>query len=83
MLDLEAALRLVKVHSIKTGVYSGLDDENAFKPLYGILDYLKIGPYKEVYGGLASQKTNQRFYKIKNGRLFDVTEIFWNKGEIL
>ena len=29
-----------------------------------VLDYIKVGPYKEELGGLDSPNTNQRFYKI-------------------
>ncbi len=39
-------------------------------------DYLKLGPYREELGGLDSPKTNQRFYKISNGKMVDITHLF-------
>ncbi len=60
---------------IKTAWYSG-------KPLFpkdcslSSFDFLKIGPYLEAFGALDSPYTNQRFYKIENGKMFDKTELF-------
>ncbi|MDR0427990.1 MAG: anaerobic ribonucleoside-triphosphate reductase activating protein [Dysgonamonadaceae bacterium] len=36
-------------------------------------DYLKLGPYIEELGGLTSSETNQRFYRIANGKMIDET----------
>lgn len=40
-------------------------------------DYIKLGPYKEECGPLNSPTTNQRFYKVVDGSLVDITERFW------
>ena len=40
-------------------------------------DYIKLGPYKEEFGPLNSRTTNQRFYKVVNGELIDITSVFW------
>lgn len=42
-------------------------------------NYIKLGPYIESQGGLDSPTTNQRFYRIYNGELFDETCHFQNK----
>lgn len=42
-------------------------------------DYIKIGPFIEKFGGLKSADTNQRFYKIINCELIDVTYLFQKK----
>lgn len=42
-------------------------------------DYIKLGPYKEECGPLNSRSTNQKFYKIENGKLIDITYRFWKK----
>jgi anaerobic ribonucleoside-triphosphate reductase activating protein len=39
-------------------------------------DYIKLGPYIEELGGLDSPSTNQRFYKVENGKMIDITGCF-------
>ena len=65
---------------LKTCLYSGNDDETTFKPLFGVLDYLKTGHYDKKQGGLDCPTTNQRFYRIENGRLIDRTSLFWERS---
>ncbi|NDV47209.1 anaerobic ribonucleoside-triphosphate reductase activating protein [Paludibacter sp. 221] len=36
-------------------------------------DYVKLGPYREQFGGLDSPTTNQRFYRVENGEMVDIT----------
>ena len=36
-------------------------------------DYIKVGPYVEELGGLKSEKTNQRLYRVIGGNLEDIT----------
>ena len=40
-------------------------------------DFIKLGPYKEELGPLNSKTTNQRFYKVVNDELIDITSRFW------
>lgn len=40
-------------------------------------DYIKVGPYIEELGPLNSITTNQRLYRVDNGRLIDITYKFW------
>ncbi len=42
-------------------------------------DYIKLGPYIEAKGGLNKSTTNQRLYKIVEGKMMDITERFWKK----
>ena len=64
---------------LKTSLYSGNDDKEAFQSLYGLLDYLKTGHYDEKLGGLDCPTTNQRFYRFDHGRLIDETSLFQRK----
>ena len=40
-------------------------------------DFIKLGPYKEECGPLTSKTTNQRFYKVINNKLINITKKFW------
>ncbi len=42
-------------------------------------DYIKIGPYIKALGGLKSQKTNQRLYRVTDGNMEDITVRFRKK----
>lgn len=44
-------------------------------------DYIKIGPYMPDRGPLNNPNTNQKFFKITNGELENITYKFW-KHEI-
>lgn len=41
------------------------------------LDYLKVGPYIKEKGPLNSTTTNQRFYRVFNNELINMTGVFW------
>lgn len=41
-------------------------------------NYIKLGPYLAHLGGLRSQRTNQRMYKIVGQQLQNITSRFWN-----
>ena len=79
LLELKDLLAQCKTHKFKTCVYSGSNDISLFKDLYDLIDYLKIGEYKEELGGLKSSNTNQTFYKKNSaGEFEDFTYLFWN-----
>lgn len=40
-------------------------------------DYIKLGPYLSHLGPLKSRTTNQRLYRIHDGKLHDITAHFW------
>jgi anaerobic ribonucleoside-triphosphate reductase activating protein len=61
-------------HNIKIAVYSGLSTlDNA---LLQRVDYYKVGPFIKEKGPLNNKNTNQRFYKISDGKLMDITYKF-------
>jgi anaerobic ribonucleoside-triphosphate reductase activating protein len=60
---------------LKTAWYSGrqhLPDACGLSSF----DFIKLGPYVERLGGLTSPTTNQRFYRVQDGRLIDSTSSF-------
>ena len=63
---------------LKVGWYSGCDRLPDGFDLTNF-DYVKIGSYKQELGGLASSKTNQRMYRLANGKMEDITALFWEK----
>lgn len=70
----------VFIHNMKVAWYSGRDKiPEDIDPAN--FDFIKIGPYKEELGPLTSRTTNQRFYKVENNKLIDITNKFW-KHEI-
>lgn len=75
----ELLFKIKYVYNLKTCVYSGSNNISLFDNLLQYIDYLKIGCYKADLGGLDSYTTNQRFYKIDNCKLIDITSVFWNK----
>lgn len=67
-----------KYPSIKTCWYTGRNrSEDDLSGGIKYLDYIKIGPYVEELGPLTSPTTNQRFYRVENEKLIDITEFFW------
>lgn len=77
--ELENLLLYVKSSGLRTCLYSGAETAKAFKNLLLILDYLKIGPYKEDRGGLNDPDTNQSFYIVNDCDLIDITYKFRKK----
>ena len=63
-------------HNLKVGWYSGRQELSKDIELSNF-DFIKLGPYKEEFGPLNSRTTNQRFYKVNDGELVDITNKFW------
>lgn len=64
--------------NLKTAWYSGRDTlPTVIKDNLKYFDYIKLGPYIEEKGPLNSLNTNQRFYKVENNNLIDLTYKFW------
>lgn len=61
---------------LKVGWYSGRQELSKDIELSNF-DFIKLGPYKEEFGPLNSRATNQRFYKVSNGELINITSKFW------
>lgn len=73
----------VKQHTkCKTAWYSGRD-QLPMNFSVQCFDFLKLGPYKEEFGGLDSLSTNQHFYRVStDGSLEDWTYKFQKKQQI-
>ena len=73
-----AFLQKTTGRKIKTGWYSG---KPALSSSCSIehFNYIKLGPYIESIGGLSSPQTNQRFYRVENGEMIDMTYSFMKK----
>jgi len=63
--QLVECLIAAKSYGFKTCLYTGELAVNQQISQY--LDYIKLGPWNASLGGLASKKTNQRFYDLNNG----------------
>ena len=61
---------------LKVGWYSGRQELSKDIELSNF-DFIKLGSYKEEFGPLNSRTTNQRFYKVSDGELVDITSRFW------
>lgn len=61
---------------LKVGWYSGRQELSKDIELSNF-DFIKLGSYKEEFGPLNSRTTNQRFYKVSDGELIDITSKFW------
>lgn len=55
-------LQIARELEYSTCLYSGLDDIS--DAIFKELTYLKVGSYQENCGGLDSETTNQRFYRV-------------------
>lgn len=79
-IDILASLcaRTKKVHKLLTAWYCGLDMIPRDKlEILKYLDFVKIGRFDLDLGPLTSSTTNQRFYKVEEGKLIDCTSLFW------
>nr|WP_319399135.1 anaerobic ribonucleoside-triphosphate reductase activating protein [uncultured Carboxylicivirga sp.] len=75
-------IKIVTDNRMKTAWYSGKPKFSEFGSLTNF-DYIKLGPYIEVCGGLDSSDTNQRFYQIVDKQLVDKTCLFQRKKPVL
>ncbi|MDH6356526.1 anaerobic ribonucleoside-triphosphate reductase activating protein [Parabacteroides sp. PF5-9] len=73
--SLSVYLRKQSEGKIKTGWYSGKKELPEGCSLNNF-NYIKLGPYIERLGGLDSPHTNQRFYRIEENRMIDMTSCF-------
>ena len=63
-------------YSLKTAWYSGVQALSKDIHIWNF-SFIKLGPYIEKMGPLNSKTTNQRFYKVVNDELIDITSVFW------
>lgn len=78
--DVDSVNRLAKYikfkwNNLKVAWYSGRQELSKDIELSNF-DFIKLGPYKEEFGPLNSKTTNQRFYKVSDGELVDITSKF-------
>lgn len=78
--EVERLAAWVHQQGIKTAWYSG---KQHFPSLCSPtnFDYIKLGPYIEHLGGLGSPLSNQRFYRVENRKLIDITALFTSGGK--
>ena len=77
--EVDALAQFIKIYfPIKIAWYSGRQELSKDINLNNF-NFIKLGPYIEDLGPLNSKTTNQRFYKIEEGKLIDITDIFWSK----
>ena len=82
-------IKMAKNRGLKVCLYTGLTLElvqKLDKTLLDVLDYIKVGPFKQELGPLNMSTTNQRMYRIthegKENKLEDITKIFQRKIEL-
>ena len=77
--EVDALAQFIKIYfPIKIAWYSGRQELSKDINLNNF-NFIKLGPYIEDLGPLNSKTTNQRFYKIEENKLIDITDIFWSK----
>lgn len=77
--DALAAYVKKKMPALKTAWYSGAREISKEIHLKNF-DFVKVGPYVERFGGLDHKTTNQRLYRVDNGKnLVDITSRLWKK----
>ena len=75
--EVDALAHFIKIYfPIKIAWYSGRQELSKEINLNNF-NFIKLGPYIEDLGPLNSKTTNQRFYKIEEGKLVDITNLFW------
>lgn len=67
-------------YQLKVAWYSGRQELSKEIDLQNF-DAIKLGPYIEELGPLNSKNTNQRFYKIEENKLIDITNLFWKDND--
>lgn len=69
---------------IKTAWYCGLDSIPDNTDIMNYMDWIKVGPWDYTKGGLDSETTNQRMYRIYHykdrNEQTDITSSFWKKN---
>lgn len=64
---------------LKVAWYSGRQELSKDIDLKNF-DYIKLGPYIKEKGPLNKPSTNQRFYKIVDNKMIDITRKFWKNN---
>ncbi len=75
--DLLAQYIHKKYEGLRVAWYSGRTVISRYVDINNF-DYIKIGPFISHLGPLNQRTTNQRFYRIVNGKKEDITSVFWH-----
>ena len=75
---LELAKYIKHNYDLKVAIYSGRN--NVESDFYEVFDYIKVGEYKEEFGPLNKETTNQRLYEVGADGIKDITYKFWKNG---
>ena len=79
--EVDALAHFIKIYfHIKIAWYSGRQELSKEINLNNF-NFIKLGPYIEDLGPLNSKTTNQRFYKIEEDKLVDITNLFWKDND--
>lgn len=73
--------KVIKHHHLKSAWYSGRQELSKDIELRNF-DAIKLGGYNEALGPLNYPTTNQKFYKIINGEMYDYTYLFWKDSKV-
>ena len=80
-LEIDALAHFIKIYfPIKIAWYSGRQELSKDINLDNF-NFIKLGPYIEDLGPLNSKTTNQRFYKVEEDKLVDITNLFWKDSD--
>ena len=80
-LEVDALAHFIKIYfPIKVAWYSGRQELSKYINLDNF-SFIKLGPYIEELGPLNSKTTNQKFYKVEEGNLVDITNLFWKDSD--
>ena len=81
-LSIDAYASIIKEQfpNLKTAWYSGRQELSKEIDLKNF-NFVKLGPYIEDLGPLNSKTTNQRFYKVEEDKLVDITNLFWKDSD--
>ena len=77
---LESLMKYIrKNYEYRLALYSGRNLDFFYQTsIPSLIDFLKIGPYRKDLGGLIYPSTNQRLYRLENGKVVeDMTPLFW------
>lgn len=72
-------IKYIKEKNLNVCLYTGRDLSYFDDSFIQLLDYIKVGRYREQKGNLSSPTTNQRFYEITNNGLINRTSQFWKR----
>ena len=79
--EIDMFARCIKdLYDMKVAWYSGKQELSKDINLKWF-NFIKLGPYIEELGPLNSKNTNQRFYKIEENKLIDITNLFWKDND--